>query len=93
MLFCDEDQDAKATRDPVAPAKRSEKALRKAMTKKLDDETPVHSFQSLIGHLSQIVRNTCRRKGAAADALSFQMTTTPNPKQQVAFDLLKAIKV
>jgi transposase len=93
LLFCDEDQDAKATRDPVAPAKRSEKALRKARTKKLDDETPVHSFKTLIGHLSQIVRNTCRRKGAAADALSFQMTTTPNPKQQMAYDLLKAIKV
>jgi len=93
LLFCDEDQDAKATRDPVAPAKRSEKALRKALTKKLDDETPVHSFKTLIGHLSQIVRNTCRRKGAVADALSFQMTTTPNPKQQMAYDLLKAIKV
>jgi transposase len=93
LLFCDEDQDAKATRDPVAPAKRSEKARRKALTKKLDDETPVHSFKTLIAHLSQIVRNTCRRKGAAADALSFQMTTPPNPKQQMAYDLLKEIKV
>ena len=37
LLFSDEDQQAKARRDPVAPAKRSEAALRKIQTKKLDD--------------------------------------------------------
>ena len=35
----DEDQQAKAKRDPVAPAKRSEAAMRKIQTKKLDDGT------------------------------------------------------
>ena len=39
LLFCDEDQEAKKTRDPVAPAKRSEAALRKIRSKKLDDGT------------------------------------------------------
>ncbi|MDA2929136.1 IS1634 family transposase [Acidobacteria bacterium AH-259-O06] len=33
LLFCDEDQRAKLTRDPVAPAQRSQAALRKAHTK------------------------------------------------------------
>ena len=34
LLFCDEDQHAKATRDPVAPATRSEAALRKVHAKR-----------------------------------------------------------
>jgi transposase len=93
LLFCDEDQDAKATRDPVAPAKRSEEALRKVHTKKLDDGSSVHSFKTLLSHLSSVVRNKCRRKGAGPDELAFEMTTTPNPKQQKAYELLKAITV
>jgi len=57
LLFCDEDQEAKKTRDPVAPASRSEAALRKAHTKRLDDGSAVHSFQTLLQGLSSIVRN------------------------------------
>jgi transposase len=41
LLFCDEDQQAKATRDPVAPAKRSDDASKKAADKVLEDGTPV----------------------------------------------------
>jgi transposase len=93
LLFCDEDQEAKATRDPVAPAKRSEEALRKAHTLKLDDESPVHSFRTLLTHLGSIVRNKCRRKGAEPDEPTFEMTTSPNPKQQRAYDLLQGITV
>jgi transposase len=93
LLFCDEDQDAKALRDPVAPAKRSDKALRKAHTKKLDDGSPVHSFKTLLSHLGNVVRNKCRRKGAGQDESTFEMTTAPNPKQQKAYELLKAITV
>jgi transposase len=93
LLFGDEEQDAKATRDPVAPAKRSDEALHKVHTKKLDDGSPVHSFKTLLNHLSNVVRNKCRRKGARQDESTFEMTTTPNPKQQKAYELLKAIKV
>src|SRR5207245_2311426 len=60
VLFGDEDQAAKRTRDPVAPAKRSPAALRKVHTKVLDDGTPVHSFPTLLKELSSIVRNVCR---------------------------------
>jgi transposase len=91
LLFCDEDQHAKTSRDPVAPVKRSEAALRKVHSKKLEDGSPVHSFRTLLSLLASIVRNSCRRKGAAHDTLTFDMTTTPNPKQQSAFDLLKTI--
>ena len=48
LLFSDEDQQAKARRDPVAPAKRSEAALRKIQTKKLDDGSRASSFRTLL---------------------------------------------
>ncbi len=93
LLFCDEDQEAKKTRDPVAPAKRSEAALRKVRSKKLDDGTDAHSFQTLLKILSTIVRNVCRVPGAAADTPTFKVTTTPDEKQQRAYDLLQTITV
>ena len=60
LMFADTDQAAKATRDPVAPAKRSKAALAKAARHTLDDGTPAHSFSTLLAELATIVRNTCR---------------------------------
>ena len=91
VLFSDEDQNAKASRDPVAPAKRSQAALRKVRSKKLEDGSPAYSFRTLLRHLASIVRNSCRRKGLGSTTATFDMTTAPNPKQQRAFDLLKTI--
>jgi transposase len=93
LLYCDEDQEAKATRDPVAPAKRSEAALRKVHTKRLDDDTHVYRFRSLLSHLGAIVRNTCRRIDSGPGELTFTMDTPANPKQKKAYELLKAIEV
>ena len=93
LLFCDEDQEAKATRDPVAPAERSEAALRKVRSKTLDDGSEAHSFQTLLKVLSGIVRNVCRVPGAGHDAPTFDVVTTPNAKQQRAYDLLGTIEV
>jgi transposase len=93
LLFADEDQAAKLTRDPVAPAQRSAGALRKIHTKVLDDGTPVHSFQTLLKALSAIVRNVCRRRGAAAKEPMIEMVTTPTPEQQRAYELLNTITV
>ncbi|MFQ5897304.1 MAG: IS1634 family transposase [Candidatus Methylomirabilia bacterium] len=93
LLFADEDQAAKQTRDPVAPAKRSAAALRKVHTKGLDDGTPVHSFPTLLKDLSRIVRNVCRQRGAGPAAPTFEIVTTPTPTQQRAYDLLKMIAV
>jgi len=47
LLFSDEDIEAKHTRDPVAPAKRSPEALRKVHSHLLDDGSEAHSFQTL----------------------------------------------
>ena len=93
LLFSDEDQQAKARRDPVAPAKRSEAALRKIQTKKLDDGSRASSFRTLLRLLSNIVRNKCRRPEAGPDEPTFDVTTTPDSKQQRAYDLLKGITV
>ena len=93
LLFADEDQAAKAARDPVAPAQRSAAALRKVRTRTLDDGSPAHSFRTLLTLLSGIVRNTCRLPDASADAPTFQVITTATAKQQQALDLLGTINV
>jgi transposase len=93
LMFADEDQAAKATRDPVAPAKRSAAAQRKASTHTLDDGTPVHSFQTLLSELSTIVRNTSRTPDAGADAPTFELTTVATAQQQRALELARQITV
>jgi len=93
LLFADEDQQAKTSRHPVAPAKRSNATMRKVHTKRLDDGSPVHSFRTLLKHLGKIVRNTCRTPNAGPDVPTFHKITTPNAKQQKALDLLRTITV
>ncbi len=93
LLFCDEDLQAKATQDPVAPAERSESALHKVHSKTLDDGSEVHSFHTLLKQLSGIVRNVCRIPGAPPDAPTFDVVTTPSAKQRRAYQLLEAIDV
>lgn len=93
LLFSDEDQEAKATRDPVAAAERSIPAMEKAHYRCLADGTATHSFQTLITEMSSIVRNTCRVPGQETDSPCFKVVTTPNPKQQEALGLLDSITV
>jgi transposase len=93
LLFCDEDQAAKKTRDPVAPAKRSKAALEKVHAKLLNDGSEVHSFQTLLTRLSQIVRNLCRIRSMGAGAPTFEVVTTPDAKQRRACELLEKIQV
>jgi len=91
MLFCDEDQTAKEMCDPVAPAKRSKAALKKAHTGRLENGARVHSFRTLLQSLSSLVRNKCRRKNAGADELTFDVNTIPNPEERKAYELLQRI--
>ncbi|MCC6609758.1 MAG: IS1634 family transposase [Burkholderiales bacterium] len=93
LLFADEDQQAKQHRDPLAPAKRSAKAERKAITHSLDDGSPAHSLRTLLEALATVVRNTCRTPNSAASATTFTILTTPNPTQQRALELLNTIRV
>jgi transposase len=92
LLFADPELQAKAMRDPVAPAKRSQAALDKVASRQLDDGSPVHSFRTLLDALSGIVRNTCRAPGAAAEEPTFEVVTTASAPQRRALDLIAQIK-
>jgi hypothetical protein len=93
ILFADEDQAAKAKRDPVAPAKRSSAALDKVHTHIIEDATPAHSLRTLIAELATLVRNTCRTPGDLAHPATFDILTTPNTLQRRAFELIEKITV
>lgn len=93
LLFSDTDQAAKATRDPVAPARRSDAALDKVARRALDDGTPVHSFSTLMADLATIVRNTCRPPSTGPEAPTFDVVTTPNAQQRRALELIQQIRM
>jgi len=92
LMFADTDQAAKATRDPVAPARRSASASAKAASKLLDDEQPAHSFATLMAELATVVRNTCRTPSVGTDAPTFEVLTTSTAHQQRALALIQAIQ-
>jgi transposase len=90
ITFADEDQRAKLTRDPVAPARRSDTALRKVRTHRLGDGSHAHCFHTLLEALATVVRNTCRIPADSTTA-TFDVVTTPNNLQRRARDLIDAI--
>jgi len=87
ILFVDNDKPAAAAKraNPVAAAQRSDTALAKAARKRTTDNTPVHSFTSLLADLATICANHIQ---PADDMPAFTMTTTPTPLQRRAFELL-----
>jgi len=92
LMFADTDQAAKATRDPVAPAERSQAALDKVARHRLADGTPAHSFSTLMAELATIVRNTCRTPNAGVQAPTFDIVTTPSALQRRALELIQTIR-
>jgi transposase len=92
LMFADTEQQAKAARDPVAPARRSPAALTKVARHTLDDGTAAHSFATLLQELATIVRNTCRTPAAGANAPTFNLITRASPKQKHALELLQQIR-
>jgi transposase len=92
LMFTDEDQAPKLTRDPVAPAKRSDAAMRKVLGRTLEDGSSAHSFQTLMAQLQTIVRNTCCTQKSADDAPTFELVTLPTEKQKRALELIGQIK-
>ena len=95
LMFTDTEQQAKATRDPVAPAQRSKSAQNKAASRVLhdgqSDGQPVHSFATLLAELATLVSNTCRTPNAAPDSPTFNVLTTATAHQQRALALINAI--
>ena len=92
LMFADPEQAAKASRDPVAPAQRSQAGLEKVKSRMLDDGTPVHSFSTLMAEMAMIVRNTCRMPGQGPDSPTLEIVTTANAKQRRALELIGQIK-
>jgi transposase len=88
LLFDDHDKSqARAARaSVVAPAQRSAVALRKASTKKTDDGSQAHSFQTLLGDLATLTRNRIQPTDEKLPA--FDMLTMPTTLQQRVFNLL-----
>ncbi|EQD27491.1 transposase IS4 family protein, partial [mine drainage metagenome] len=89
LMFADEDQEARETRDPVAPARRSAKALRKVARKTRDDGMPVHSFHTLLADLATVTRNTCRLPHTEGEGSTFPVLTIPNATQKRAYELIE----
>ena len=90
ILFDDGDPAAgEALREsPVAPAKRSPRAERKAARKRTQENQPVHSFQTLLADLATIARNRIQANLPGAEP--FEKITRPTPLQQRALSLLGA---
>ena len=87
MLFKDDDPEAAAAQrsSPVAKAKVSPAARRKAVDRRTKDGQPVHSFRTLLQDLANLTRN-CVRFG---DARPTTILSRPTPIQTRAFDLLR----
>lgn len=93
LSFADEEQARKAVRDPVAPARRSDSALRKITAKQLVDGSPAHSVRTLMHELATLVRNTCRRRGPPGEVTLFTLDTVPNEKQRAALRAIDALRL
>ena len=89
LLFDDDDpESARATRTSVvAPARVSDEATRKARSKRTADGDPVHSFQTLLGDLATITKNTVKPRLDGAEP--FTIVTRPTPLQAKALELLE----
>ena len=95
-LFSDPElEEITRTRDPVAPAERSQRAKRKAAGW-LEDGSETHCFRTLIESLETITRNTCRiqrgQPGTNPAPETFDMDTTPTKSQTKAMELLETIR-
>ena len=73
--------------DPVAPAKRSTAAERKASTRADADGEPVRSFTTLLDHLATLTRNDIRY-GTDPHTPTIPTLATPTTIQRRAFELL-----
>jgi transposase len=89
MLFDDTDkQAAEAARaSVVAPAQRSQAAVRKQTTGVTPDGLTVHSFHTLLADLATLTRNTIVT--AVAPDLPITVLARPTPVQRQAYELLE----
>lgn len=83
LLFQDETPPDRS--DPVAPARRSDAALRKASRQTTEDGHDVHSLDTLLDHLATLTRDRVRFPNSDIET---DKLTQPTPSQRRAFELL-----
>ena len=71
------------SRNPVAPALRSSRALMKDAQKEDEDRRPLHRYRDLLGHLATLSRQTINFNGQRIEKI-----TLPTSVQARAFELL-----
>ncbi len=86
LLF--DDERPPVADDPVAKAERSPAAKRKASTQRTTTGEVCHSFRSLLGELTLVVRSKNRVAGSEA---TFDTVTDPNPTQARALELIESL--
>ena len=91
LLYCDEELWTQRRADPVARAPRSSSAKRKDKQHRTEQGWPAHSFQTLLEDLGGIVRNVCRRKGAAGGEPDFEIVTQASELQSRALELIRGM--
>jgi hypothetical protein len=75
-----------ARTSPIAPATRSERAVKKIHTKRTEHNQPVYSVATVLKDLATIAAN--RVAPIDTDLPAFTVITAPTPIQHRAFDLL-----
>lgn len=73
--------------DPVAPATRSQTAIRKVRTQRLEDGAASHNLRTALSALKSLTLNRVRPIGAPASA-EFDILSTATPLQLRALSLL-----
>ncbi|HEX2373353.1 MAG TPA: IS1634 family transposase, partial [Actinomycetota bacterium] len=86
LTFTDETPPPRS--DPIAPARRSPAATRKAATQQTSDGAPAHSFHTLLDHLATLTRDDIT---FGPTPTPLQKLTTPTPIQRTAFQLIQAV--
>jgi hypothetical protein len=77
------DESIPESRNPVAPALRSPRALAKDARKENEDGRPLYRYRDLLGHLATLSRQTINFNGQRIEKI-----TLPTPVQARAFELL-----
>jgi hypothetical protein len=77
------DESIPVSRNPVAPALRSSRALMKDARKEDEDRLPLYRYRDLLGHLATLSRQTINFNGQRIEKI-----TLPTPVQARAFELL-----
>jgi transposase len=93
LLFEDEQLPGeRQRRDPILPARSSESAQAKKLSKQTADGLPVHSFATLLADLASRARVTYSLK-ADSSSPTFQQVPPPSPLQAKAYELLNLLPV